>query len=284
MSREEINKQKQDLFRKFRDELFKRVRTMQRELYNEILDIIDRLTQNADGKLSNSVANTRKVQDVVLQVEAFQNTRLQQLGKWLIRRVRRFFGLNKEYFATMVTVEKSAENKAERLVLEGLGFNSRTGAIIKNGWFHSLTQNTGIAQTVARQVNQAIAAKVGLSEFKQSFKKSFTDSDGLGLLESHFSRFAFDLFQEVDRSTAKVYADEYRMNNAVYSGTIKDNTRPFCKARVNKVYSREEIESWKDIDFQGKPKGFYDPFVHFGGYNCRHHLAWVSDELAEKLR
>lgn len=282
MNRNEINREKQRLFVELQEELFRRIRRLQNGLYRSVLDLLDKLNITQEGQLTRSVANVRRVNDVQLVIEQFQNTKLGELAIWLRRQISKFFNLNRQYFGTMVQVGQTA-SKVENLVLAELGF-SANGKLIKNGWLYTVTQNTGVGQVVAQQVNRAIAAKVGLTEFKKQFKEAFTGADGLGVLERHFHTHAFDLFQEVDRKTAKNYADEFGMNNAVYSGTIKDNTRPFCKARVQKVYSREEIEKWKDLDFQGKPKGFYDPFTQCGGYNCRHHLAWISDELAEQLR
>jgi hypothetical protein len=81
-----------------------------------------------------------------------------------------------------------------------------------------------------------------------------------------------------------VYAERLGLKYAVYSGTLEEDSRPFCVARVNKVYSLGEIQSWRNLKFQGKPKIGYEPVYDCGGFNCRHHLSWISDEIAEKLK
>lgn len=63
----------------------------------------------------------------------------------------------------------------------------------------------------------------------------------------------------------------------LYVGPLDDVTRPFCEERVNKVWSVEEVESWDNgTDLPAA--------IYCGGYNCRHHLRPVSDELAEELQ
>ena len=85
--------------------------------------------------------------------------------------------------------------------------------------------------------------------------------------------------------------------------------RDFCVCHNGKVFSIEETEEWKDwipdqCDYpdshpmQSKEgtkyppnvvPGYlqvpgYDPLVDRGGYNCRHIIGWIADELAYKYR
>jgi hypothetical protein len=62
-----------------------------------------------------------------------------------------------------------------------------------------------------------------------------------------------------------------------------EDSRPWCIKHGNKVFSRTEIEGWKNQEWAGKNK-FYDPFSDCGGYNCRGHWSWISDVVAKKLR
>jgi hypothetical protein len=80
-----------------------------------------------------------------------------------------------------------------------------------------------------------------------------------------------------------VYADQLGLNYAVYSGTLKDNSRQFCEDRLNLVFTRAEIAGWAKLEFSGKPKIGYDPFHDCGGHNCRHHLNFITDQIAQYL-
>lgn len=70
---------------------------------------------------------------------------------------------------------------------------------------------------------------------------------------------------------------------AIYQGGLIQDSRQFCKERNNKVFTKAEIESWKELEWEGKPEN-YDPFINVGGTGCRHTLDWISIELAVILR
>lgn len=70
-------------------------------------------------------------------------------------------------------------------------------------------------------------------------------------------------------------AQELGIDLFVYLGPLDDITRPFCRARVDKVYSMAEIakmDNGQDLD----------PFIYRGGYNCRHQWRPVSEDLARE--
>lgn len=72
-------------------------------------------------------------------------------------------------------------------------------------------------------------------------------------------------------------AKETGRDLAVYLGAPIDNRmRDFCKVRVDKVFTRAEIELMNND--QGLPVLLYG-----GGYNCRHHWRWLTPEEAGRL-
>jgi len=153
---------------------------------------------------------------------------------------------------------------------------------LAGGYFESLFATEQLARSVAGVVNKAIAGGMTLNKFQVVFKSVFTGPGGM--LARHWRTNSFDLFQRIDRTANLIYADDLKLNWAIYSGTLETDSRPFCIARVNKVFKRTEIDAWKGLRFAGKPRIGYDPFTDCGGYNCRHHLSWVSDGVGEKLR
>lgn len=59
-----------------------------------------------------------------------------------------------------------------------------------------------------------------------------------------------------------------------YMGPVDARMRPFCRARIGKVYTRTEIDA---MDNGQLP----NPFLTAGGYNCRH--AWMRVSPASTL-
>lgn len=116
-----------------------------------------------------------------------------------------------------------------------------------------------------------------------------------GAIEGAISQKTFDSFQTFDRTISSSVAGALNLNYAIYQGGLIKTSRAFCIERNNRVFSRAEIEKFgtKDDQFGGyenKSIGYflgksdpYNPFISLGGYNCRHMLDFVSNELAEIL-
>jgi len=78
------------------------------------------------------------------------------------------------------------------------------------------------------------------------------------------------------RAITQKKADDLGMDLFLYVGPIDKVTRPFCRPKVGKIFTREEILKWDNG--QGLPANIY-----CGGYNCRHDLRPISLERAKKL-
>ena len=77
------------------------------------------------------------------------------------------------------------------------------------------------------------------------------------------------------RSVTQAKAKELDVEYFVYVGPLDGITRPFCKSRVNKIYTRAQIAKWDN--------GTKLPAdIYGGGYNCRHDLVPMSKERAEQ--
>lgn len=77
------------------------------------------------------------------------------------------------------------------------------------------------------------------------------------------------------RSITQAKAKELNVDLFAYVGPDDGITRPFCDARVNKIYTRAQIAKWDN--------GTKLPAdVYGGGYNCRHDLVPMSQERAEQ--
>ena len=82
--------------------------------------------------------------------------------------------------------------------------------------------------------------------------------------------------QGFNRTLTLAKAEEADLDLFIYLGPDDKITRPFCDARVGKIFTRKEIAQWDNG--QGLPADIY-----LGGYNCRHQLRPVSPEMAKGL-
>lgn len=261
------------------------VRGLQNAAYGLVIDWVVGSIETEGGRIKYSASNLGKVAGLFRAFSRWQKQYEKTMLGSVLDWAGRLFGLNSDYFETFEPGRvESIDEAARRLTLQRWGYNVNTRELIPGGYFESLFKNANIGQRVAGLVNQAITQKMPLAQFQKMFRQVFVGIPGQGMLERHWRTNSFDLYQRIDRTANLVYADKLGLDYAVYSGTLEEDSRPFCIARVNKVYSRPEIKSWETLQFQGKPKIGYDPFVDCGGFNCRHHLSWISDEIAEHLR
>lgn len=260
------------------------VRGLQLAAYGLVTDWVIDSIETDGAKIKYSAKNLGKVASLFRVLSKWQNEYEKTMLGTVLDWAGRLFGLNNDYFETFAEPSESVTDAARRLTLQRWGYNVNTKELIPGGYFESLFKNPNIGQRVAGLVNQAIAQKMPLAQFQKTFRQVFVGIPGQGMLERHWKTNSFDLYQRIDRTANLVYADRLGLDYAVYSGTLEEDSRPFCIARVNKVFSRPEIAGWDKLQFSGKPKVGYDPFTDCGGHNCRHHLSWVSDEIAAVLR
>ena len=257
------------------------VKALQAAGYIAVYEWVTGNLDTENGKLKSTAANLGKVAGLYRVFGDWQNkyqgTVLGRVLDW----AEKIVGANADYFDDF-DPDESIADKARRLTLQRWGWDGKK--LIPGGYFESLFSNKDTAGRVARAVNQAILQKMTLKDFQKNFKSLFVGANGSGMMERYWRTNSFDLYQRIDRTANLLYADELGLNWAIYSGTLEEDSRPFCIARVNRVYSRPEIEAWKDLKFAGKPKYSYDPFTDCGGYNCRHHLSFVSEGVAKMLK
>lgn len=251
------------------------IKVLQASAFASIMDwFTDNIATGKDG-IKSTTGNYTRVGGIFAVLRKFGATlRDQVLGK-VIEGVDKIVQENETYFGSPGGIQGEARFQA----LLRIGYNSKTDKILPGGFLDSLFKGADVSQKVARLMNQAIANGMPLDKFRKLFRSEFI---GRGMLERHFKTNTFDLFQRVDRAAHLVYADQLKLNYARYTGTLIQTSRPFCIARVAKVFDRQQIADWANLQFDGKP-AIYDPFLDCGGYQCRHHLSFISDGLAKQF-
>lgn len=78
------------------------------------------------------------------------------------------------------------------------------------------------------------------------------------------------------RTVALRKAEDAGLELFVYAGPLDQITRPFCRERVGRVFTKAEVADWDNG--QGLPAA-----VYLGGYNCRHRLNPISRKRAREV-
>jgi hypothetical protein len=270
--------------------LMKRVSALQAGLWSELLEkVISELETNADGRILFNSANVQKVGRASV-IWATYRKQTGGLTDWIVNQLLKLFGLNTAYAREVGKLSDTIETRARKLLLENLGYDLDKKEIIKDSWLHGITAQEEIKQRIVGRLSAALQSGMGLKEFRETFKNDFLDTKtGLGYASRYFNQKTGDLFMKFDRSVQQVYSQELKLNYRIYSGTLMEpvkgktkGTRPFCRQRLNNIYSTTEIEKWRNLEFAGRVDP-YDPFIDCGSVNCRHNWSVISDELKETL-
>ena len=264
-------------------ELLKRVRQIETRLHGDLVERIARMALDTEGAFKSAVDNLRVLGELDDIVRASAGEELANLNKFIVSEIETVLAGNQAYFRALKLRNKVVESRARKEILKRIGYDTVKGEVIEGGFLSRAANPTQLVQQLGAQIDQAITARIPMKDFLAQFRTAFTsNSQGMGMLERHYRTYVFDTFQRTDRSTAKIYASEYDLNHAIYSGTLVKRSRAWCRRHVDKVFHRDEIAAWKDKDWAGKPS-IYDPFTDCGGFNCRHTWDWISEELALEL-
>lgn len=279
--REQLSKQRASFIDEYREKLLSKLETLQNALYLEVLaEFVDKL-EVSDNKIVNTGKNYALVRSLSRVNSSFAESKLFEFGVWFTKSLVKLIGLNLDYFDHVSPTAQDFEGKAIKQLFDRIGYDGKK--FVKNGFMYDLLKNDDVIRKIKAQALQAISAGKNYTDFKKDFRIFIKGGDKQGVLKSHVRTAIYDTYQQQDRLTGQLLADELKLNYAVYAGGLMDTSRPFCKARNSKVYNRKEIAKWKSLNFQGKPDN-YNPFIDLGGHNCTHQLDWISDELAEQLR
>ena len=232
------------------------------------------LPVTADGV---PVAGRALSRAVALIFEDYYAARLRDVLPWLLRALRRLLRTNRAYFAAFELRGPDAE--IEQKVLESLGYDLTSRAVIEGSWLESLLRAGELRRPVLARLRSAALGATALSTVIRSIKRLFTGAKGL--LRKRFGA-AASVFIQVDNSTQLLYADALGLNHALFAGTIMERTRAFCEARAGGIFTRKVIDSWNALRWAGKII-YQDVKEAVGGHNCRHHFSWMPEATAERL-
>ena len=90
---------------------------------------------------------------------------------------------------------------------------------------------------------------------------------------------AFDAVMNFHNQVNVKKSEDLGIKKFMYVGDIITTTRPFCRKRSGKLYSKAQIESWNNLSWSGKSG---PPLIKRGGYNCRHHWRGFKDDWLDQ--
>jgi len=313
-----LNK-KQDYIDLHRTELEKSVVKLQSQFLNELLaDLLPDMTFK-EGSLLDVLTNYRKLSQVEDIYKKFAKIQELTILPQIVNTTYGLVALENSYIGVALIgdlgsrfgkIVSATEKKINmRIGLEG-------GKMVRGGFLESFFTDKTLATQVKSFVSKSITGQVdtkvfikGLTDIVEGVPREVI-KDGVktilqtGALEKQYERYAYDIYQQYDRAYNTSLADEFDMKYFVYQGGLIDDSRDFCAAHNNKVWTRDEAALWGEWtpSIGEYPAGYviksknpyevpsylgypgYQPLTDAGGYNCRHSIGFISDDLAFDLR
>lgn len=250
-------------------------------------DLSDKAIDALEKDIEDSLAAINvKISRLVGKLEAGDSGQLDKMELTRARATRK--AIVKE-FAAFDAVAMEASNFAgatkavkERLKPVSVSFTQSDAGIVKLLSDSAYRELSAAADQAVESVDMAIlkGSMTGapIDEIQEEVTQLLiggTDKAGRSMA-SHAKTITSDRYMEADRTITLQAAENIGAEHFRYSGSLIKDSRQWCVDHVDKIYTKEEIDGWRDITWKGKKSG--DPFVVLGGYGCRHYLVPVIVE------
>ena len=284
------------------------VAKIQEKLLTVILtEIIPRLQLDPSGLILDTESNYRLISELDGIYRKYSMMTKSKVLKEVNTTFANITDRDYDFFTVMLTgdmPEKFREVAEATQKLTAFRFGITGGRFVRGGFLESLMDEMN-PLAMKRHLAKLITSQVNTKDFIKALTFFFQGAEGFA---KKFERFAFDVYQQYDATYNSKLAEKLELKNFLYLGGLITDSRDFCAAHDNKVWTTEEAETWASwTPAKGKkenqyPSGWvikqkdeykvpsylgypgYDPLIDRGGYNCRHQLAYISDELARRLR
>jgi hypothetical protein len=274
------------------DKLLKNIGYYEKILLQRVIDeFVSQLVLDG-GNIKSNGNNIQLTEAIDKIFNEFKNNQQRKFIDGFMSALQNMNLMESEYFEKSEGVErKTFENvrkEVEMIVRERIGI-TKSGSIAEKGFLDNFINDDNLKNLVKNHAVDSVTGGSGLSAYTEGLRFLIVGHPGAeSEVSKHFKTFAYDTYQQYDRTVAKVYADKLNLNYAVYTGGLIESSRQFCIDKNGKVFTRAEIEAWRNDPNLPKDRGGrvvnYNPFTDCGRWNCRHRLRWISFERAIELR
>ncbi len=283
-TRKEVSKIKQDFIFSREKLIRSKISVKQLELFDELFG---KYLANLEGKDFSSAEELKVISSIEKAVKSFSVATNSVILKEYTASAFSLGDLNMAYFATMFDNPEKLDlirQKTNQSLNKRLGLND-DGSLKARGFIDKMIADKSIQDQVVKETRKAISNSYDRNMLQESFRKIIVGAPGeSGIFERHYNTFAKDILNTIDNANSNIYALELDLNHAYYAGGLMKTSRSFCIHNNGKIFTREQIEGFKDdpfiINMFGANIDDYNPIERPGGYGCVHSLDWITSDLA----
>ena len=248
----------------------KRLSALNRVIFDTIFNYLSDNLTFSDDSIKYTQSNVGIIEALSKEVRKLDGT-IGKLGKYILSGINKLIGLTAN---DLKKVDKRAVKSGQRvsqLLMNHAKTNIGTNLQLE-GIFAEFKERA------LRQLSKPTG--IGLKDLRTNLEGYVLDGK---VSEKYFARWSGDIYSQYQRAAANEIRKELKLKHAVYAGGLIETSRPFCQERNGNTYTEDEIAEWENEDFEGKSDP-YDPFIDCGGYNCRHRLDWISEEMYDTIQ
>ena len=203
----------------------------------------------------------------------------QRIHKQLVNEFDKLYGVGREVLKDYVDIEKDINAYYKKFAgLRTFGDVDREAIKVlkKNSYTLFEALGEGSLEKIAEQMYNQVVGRGKYADLVNSISGILTgrlDKRGKPMTQ-YAELWANDTMMNFNNQLHLMKAEEGGLTSFIYYGDIIATTRDFCAARVMKVYTIGQINSWK-YKWTGKSG---PAMTHRGGWNCRHHWVPVDPE------
>lgn len=264
------------------NQLEERFAAVQKSLLNDITKeyLLGLEVENDVVKFSER--NLQATAEVERIIQKFTN-KTTPIFKWYAKRLIDVTGATSASYLPQATVDQMEAAKTQiQGIYDRIGIDDK-GNIIKGGFLSRLSNLDTLRQDITNHLSKEIAVGRSYGELMKGFAAFiYGNSNVNGAMLRYVRTELHDLTMRFSQSVENQYARTLQLQYFIYQGTEMDTTRDFCRERFGKCFHVSDVENWsKDLPYFPPNYNFFEDR---GGYNCRHKIAWVSNELGKRLR
>jgi len=281
----DLIKRKEQFIATKESQLGKKVVELQLRLFEILItDLLSKL-ETENGLILNNVSNISLVMEVEKVFDNFSSLYHNEVIQSHAIELLKLTSLSATYYTDGLGIAKKRIDRIKKsasFIEKAIGID-RDGQLIKGSYLDSLSRLPEVRSQIKQHFLEGVTTRQPLNKFTKGFKELIVGNENVeGRLQRYYKQNVYDTFNNVDAIVNQHFAENLELKHFLYQGTLIKSSRAFCIKRAGHVFHVDDTKDWKnDPDLiDKKTKESYIPLIERGRYNCRHIIAYISEEIA----
>jgi hypothetical protein len=250
------------------------------EIFEAFMEFYYSLEKSSNGDVAASVGNLNAINNFKYKIDGLiQNGNYSKsVNKYLNQ-----FSSNSQFinnYFSEVAVNFNKNNSFYNAILEA-NVSDTANKLLNSG------VNANFRDPLIKILRDNVAGGSNKAQFIQTLKNNIIGTkDSPGNLSRYVTQVASDSITQFNSNYIHTVSTDLGLNHYYYKGTKIQDSRPLCSKLAGKYFTEDHLKSivTNAIPWAGMVKGEnWSTFpIYRGGYNCRHYLIPVSQDLYDR--